>query len=71
MKKIKQYMVFIEGKSAPRKIHDNVIDAGVEAERLGMQIDNLDRKIYVLKVKQTFISSMVFGSYSDDGDCNE
>ena len=44
------YMIFVEGKSAPTKEHDFLVDAEAEAERLAEQPDNKMRKIYILKV---------------------
>jgi hypothetical protein len=44
------YMVSVEGRQAPKKIHQLYEDAQMEAKRLSEKPDNRNRAIYVLKV---------------------
>ena len=47
------YMVFVEGKQPPTKVHTFLCDAEAEVERLALQPDNKIRKIYIFSIVKT------------------
>ena len=47
------YMVSVCGSNAPRKEHEFLIDAKVEAQRLAEQPNNKDRVIHVVQIVAT------------------
>lgn len=47
------YMVFVEGKQAPTREHQLLVEAKEEAVRLASQPDNNMRKVYVIQVIAT------------------
>jgi len=47
------YMVFVEGKQAPTREHQLLVEAKEEAVRLASQPDNKMKKVYVIQVIAT------------------
>lgn len=47
------YMVFVEGKHAPTREHQLLVEAKEEAVRLASQPDNKLRKVYVMQIVET------------------
>ena len=44
------YMVFVQDKKVPKKIHNSLWEASQEAHRLAKMPDNIWRKVFVLEI---------------------
>lgn len=53
------YFVFVEGGKAPKREHETFELAYCEACRLSSMGDNVNKKVYVLKVETVFKSEIV------------
>jgi len=52
------YMVFVNGREAPKIIHTGYVEANMEADRLAKMTSNVGKFIYVLEIKDIMISSV-------------
>ncbi len=55
----KQYMIFVQGGQAPKRIHDCLVIAEQEAKRLALKPQNIGKTVYVMEVKKMFKSKVV------------